>query len=258
MPFSGSYGPGRRGGTYPGSTVRGQRHGTSSTSGTRTERLMRCCSASAVLRSLTTPPLTRCGALTERPFALLDAARAGEKNDDPREPEDHALGRSRGGFGTKIHILCDAEGNPLHFHLSPGQTHDSKMLDTVLEGADQALHDDDGVALAWPLKLAGDKGYRADWIDQYLLDLGMTPVIPSKDNENRDERPVVFDKDALPAPEHRRVPHRLAQRVTPRRHPFREDRHQLRWHGQACLHSPLFSHLRPLTSFRTEPSNPTG
>lgn len=157
---------------------------------------MRCCSASAVLRSLTTPPLTRCGALTERPFALLDAARAGEKNDDPREPEDHALGRSRGGFGTKIHILCDAEGNPLHFHLSPGQTHDSKMLDTVLEGADQALHDDDGVALAWPLKLAGDKGYRADWIDQYLLDLGMTPVIPSKDNENRDERPVVFDKDA--------------------------------------------------------------
>jgi transposase len=70
------------------------------------------------------------------------------------------------------------------------------MLDAVLEGADEALRDDDDVQLVWPMKLAGDKGYRAAWIDQYLLDLGMTPVIPSKDNENRNARPVAFDKDA--------------------------------------------------------------
>src|SRR3954452_1480334 len=29
------------------------------------------------------------------------------KQKDPEEPSDHALGRSRGGFSTKIHILCD-------------------------------------------------------------------------------------------------------------------------------------------------------
>jgi len=46
------------------------------------------------------------------------------------------------------------------------------------------------------VKLGGDKGYRADWIDRYLLDLGIQPVIPSKDNENRDERPVKFDHRA--------------------------------------------------------------
>jgi transposase len=131
-----------------------------------------------------------------RPFVRPGSARAGENKGDRREPKDHALGRSRGGFGTKIHILCDAEGNPLHFQLSPGQTHDSQMLDAVLEGADEALRDDDDVQLVWPMKLAGDKGYRAAWIDQYLLDLGMTPVIPSKDNENRNARPVAFDKDA--------------------------------------------------------------
>ncbi|MCP4448072.1 MAG: IS5 family transposase, partial [Myxococcales bacterium] len=113
----------------------------------------------------------------------------------PDEPADHALGRSRGGFATKIHVLCDADGNPIHFHLSPGQAHDSTMLDTVLEGADAELHDEDGVALAWPLKLAGDRGYRSNWIDDYLLDeLGITPVIPSKTNEARDVRPVAFDK----------------------------------------------------------------
>ena len=40
------------------------------------------------------------------------------------------------------------------------------------------------------------KGYRADWIDEYLLDLGISPVIPSKANEDRDARPVEFDRDA--------------------------------------------------------------
>lgn len=70
------------------------------------------------------------------------------------------------------------------------------MLDTVLVSADEALHDEDGVAMAWPLKVAGDKGYRAAWIDEYLLELGMIPVIPSKANEDRDARPVEFDKAA--------------------------------------------------------------
>ena len=44
--------------------------------------------------------------------------------------------------------------------------------------------------------MAGDKGYRAAWIDEYLLELGIKPVIPSKDNENRALRPVEFDKAA--------------------------------------------------------------
>lgn len=50
--------------------------------------------------------------------------------------------------------------------------------------------------MAWPVALAGDKGYRADWIDEYLIALGIVPVIPSKDNEDRSARAVEFDKDA--------------------------------------------------------------
>ncbi len=63
-------------------------------------------------------------------------------------------------------------------------------------GADEQLFDIDGEAVAWPVALAGDKGYRADWIDAYLLALGIQPVIPSKENEDRDARPVAFDRDA--------------------------------------------------------------
>ena len=115
---------------------------------------------------------------------------------DPEEPADHALGRSRGGFTTKIHILCDGSGHPLCFHLTPGQAHESTVLDAVLQDADCKLLDGRGRRIAWPVALGGDKGYRADWIDDYLLDLGIAPVIPSKENEDRDARPVEFDRNA--------------------------------------------------------------
>ena len=97
---------------------------------------------------------------------------------------------------STIHLLCDAEGQPLHFHLTAGQTHESTVLDDVLIGADEQLIDAEGEAVAWPVALAGDKGYRADWIDAYLLALGIEPVIPSKANEDRDARAVTFDREA--------------------------------------------------------------
>ena len=74
--------------------------------------------------------------------------------------------------------------------------HESKALVPLLEGADAEVVDFDERPIAWPIALAGDKGYRADWIDEYLLELGIEPVIPSKENEDRDARPVDFDKQA--------------------------------------------------------------
>lgn len=50
--------------------------------------------------------------------------------------------------------------------------------------------------MTYPLKLAGDKAYRAEWIDDWLLELGIDPVISSKGNQDRDDRPVEFDCDA--------------------------------------------------------------
>jgi len=63
-------------------------------------------------------------------------------------------------------------------------------------GADEALGDEASGPLAWPVALAGAKGYRANWIDQYLLELEINPVIPAKENEDRDARPVEFDREA--------------------------------------------------------------
>lgn len=70
------------------------------------------------------------------------------------------------------------------------------MFEAVLTSADDGLFDAEGEPIAWPVALAGDKGYRAEWIDDYLLALGMIPVIPSKENEEREARGVPFDKQA--------------------------------------------------------------
>lgn len=92
-------------------------------------------------------------------------------------------------------MLCDADGCPIHFRLSAGQAHENTSLVDLLNGVDDALRTADGEVVPWPLALAGDKGYRADWIDQMLLEIGITPVIPSKENEDRNSRPVEFDKE---------------------------------------------------------------
>ncbi|WP_430381364.1 transposase [Streptomyces arenae] len=51
----------------------------------------------------------------------------------PDEPDDHALGRSRGGLTTKIHLACDGRGRPLAVMLTAGQRHDGVCARPLLE-----------------------------------------------------------------------------------------------------------------------------
>lgn len=53
----------------------------------------------------------------------------------PEEPQDHALGRSRSGLTTKLHISCDANGIPLRFLLSGGLASDIAYVQPLLDEA---------------------------------------------------------------------------------------------------------------------------
>ena len=48
------------------------------------------------------------------------------------EPDDHALGRSRGGFTTKIHALVDHRMRPVVVRLTAGQAGDNPQLVPLL------------------------------------------------------------------------------------------------------------------------------
>ena len=80
-----------------------------------------------------------------------------------------ALGRSRGGFSTKIHVSVDGLGNPLRFILTGGQQHDITQAEELIAG------------YAGEHVLA-DKGYDAQEFRQHILELGMMPVIPPRSN----------------------------------------------------------------------------
>jgi transposase len=82
----------------------------------------------------------------------------------------------------------------LHVHITAGQTHESQALETLLENVE--VTGDEVSQLLRPLRLAGDKAFRADWIDDYLLHEEIIPVIPSKSNEDRETRPIAFDTEA--------------------------------------------------------------
>jgi transposase len=82
-------------------------------------------------------------------------------------PPEQAIGRSRGGLTTKIHVLVDALGNPVDVRLTPGQAHDLTCATPLLEEAD-------------PEALIGDKAYDADPLLDMLAQRDITPVISAK------------------------------------------------------------------------------
>lgn len=92
-------------------------------------------------------------------------------------------------------MICDANGLPLYFEITPGQVHENTSLIDLLNSTDAEVTDSQGNPVAWPVSLAGDKGYRANWIDEMLTEMEIKPVIPSKENEDRKKRIVEFDKD---------------------------------------------------------------
>ena len=118
--------------------------------------------------------------------------RRGGKKGDPNEPPDHALGRSRGGYGTKINLVCDSGAVPLGVHIAAGQSNESLYVESVLN----AVHI--GRAHLRPDRLAGDKGYSYKRVRSWLRQRRITPIIPTRDdlddpNQRRDPN---FDKES--------------------------------------------------------------
>lgn len=92
-----------------------------------------------------------------------------------RGQHHQALGRSRGGFSTKIHLKTDLEGHPLDFHLTPGEASDSTQFETSLDiGPD--IH---------PRIAMTDKGYDSQANRAAARARGITPVIPRRENSKQ-------------------------------------------------------------------------
>jgi transposase len=91
--------------------------------------------------------------------------------------ETQALGRSHGGFSTKIHAAVDSFGLPLKFIITGGEVHEMKVAKALISfNCDYLL---------------ADRGYDSNDLRQTLSKAGITAVIPGKKNR---KEPIVYDE----------------------------------------------------------------
>jgi len=83
--------------------------------------------------------------------------------------DQQALGRSKGGFSTKIHALVDALGNPLKFTLTSGQRHDIIKAPELTEKIINST-------------ITADKGYDSRAFIETIILNNCKPIIPCKKN----------------------------------------------------------------------------
>ncbi len=102
--------------------------------------------------------------------------------------ELNALGRSRGGYSTKLHVLCDAQGTLLSLTATGGQRHESTEFENLLANCELGLHRYE----QRPDALAGDKGYSSNEIRNSLQRRCIEPIIASRSNETRSDG---FDRE---------------------------------------------------------------
>jgi transposase len=85
------------------------------------------------------------------------------------DEDTEALGRSRGGFGCKIHAVTDALGLPVRFILTGGQGVDITQAIPLMQGIATGT-------------LLADKGDDVDTLLDWLKERSIKAVIPPKAN----------------------------------------------------------------------------
>ena len=86
---------------------------------------------------------------------------------------ERAIGQSRGGRTTKIHLATDANGLPIDFKITGGEVHDSQVAEQLIETVDVADY------------LMADKGYDAESIRTLIKNKNIIPIIPMRSNSKR-------------------------------------------------------------------------
>jgi hypothetical protein len=82
--------------------------------------------------------------------------------------ERNALGRSRGGFSTKINARTNAEGLPIGVVITPGQAHDVTAFPALMQEID-----------CDPEQMLGDRAYDSEAVRNEIEERGGKAAIPS-------------------------------------------------------------------------------
>ncbi|MFD6192062.1 IS5 family transposase [Streptomyces sp. NPDC060275] len=99
----------------------------------------------------------------------------------PASP-DHALGRSRGGLSTKVHLAADGRARPLAFTVTAGQAGDAPAFETVMSRV-RVPRTGPGRPRTRPLAVLADRAYSSRAIRSHLRRRGIRAVIPQPSDQ---------------------------------------------------------------------------
>lgn len=119
------------------------------------------------------------------------------------EPDDHALGRSRGGLSTKVHLASDSHARPLALHVTAGQAGDAPAFEAVMAGI-RVPRSGLGGPRTRPTTVLADRAYSSRAIRAHLRRRAIRAVIPQPADQIRHRlrqgqaggRPPGFDPEA--------------------------------------------------------------
>jgi transposase len=137
------------------------------------------------------------------PVARGPAAQGAGPDAGQTEPDDHAIGRSRGGTTTKIHLGCDGHGRPVSVVLTGGNVNDCTMFEQVMDRICIPRRSQTRSSGSWrrPVRVLADKGYSSRAIRTYLRRRRIAATIPERRDQragrlrrgSRGGRPPAFD-----------------------------------------------------------------
>ena len=104
------------------------------------------------------------------------------------EPADHALGRSRGGLSTKVHLAVEQRRKTLATVLTPGQAADSPQFVPVLTRIRVPRRSGPGRPRTRPDRVLADKAYSSRANRAYLRRRGIPATIPIKRDQQQHRR----------------------------------------------------------------------
>ncbi|WP_425389381.1 IS5 family transposase [Cryptosporangium arvum] len=110
---------------------------------------------------------------------------AGRRADRARG--DHAIGRSRGGPSTKLHLACDGHGRPLTVMLTGGNVNDCTVFEDVITGV-SFPRPGPGRTATRPARILADKGYSSRAIRAYLRRRPIPTTIPERADQQAHRR----------------------------------------------------------------------
>ena len=109
---------------------------------------------------------------------VLRCGREKKTRDGDGGQATQALGRSRGGFGTKIHAVVNPFGHPVAVHLTGGEAADSPQLPELIKTQETTA-------------VIADKGYDSDENRAAIREIGAEPCIPPRRHRKEE---IAYDR----------------------------------------------------------------